>query len=244
MMTYRFLVFALLFLMPGAAVFLIRQDLRRVMGIMALFAIPFAFTEFLFYPRYWEPVFLFDLVNILGFGIEDIIFVVGLASFTSTAYAFVFRKGYEPAPGASIRDALQLGMSFLVVVFAGVLVLVLLSVEMIYGSVLIMLLAYCFIIFRRRDLAIPGILGGAVSLVVYTLLCWAIMVIYPSIFKLTWHTEQFLNIFILGVPLEEIMYAAAAGLIATVFYPFIFRLSFNDLGGRTCGHGVNSQFKV
>ena len=81
-----------------------RPDLRRVIACVMPFSLPFACTEFLFYPSYWEPAFLFDLGRRMGFGIEDIIFVTGLAAFTTTAYACGFNRAYGPH-GAATRRA-------------------------------------------------------------------------------------------------------------------------------------------
>lgn len=221
-MTYKFLVFSLLLLIPGIIVFFYRPDLRKVIYTMSIFAVPFAFTEQLFYPQYWEPVFLFDLVNIIGFGIEDVIFVVGLASFTSTVFAVVFVRRYEALLAISLLEAFKRGVGFLIVVFIGVAILFLAEIEMIYGSVIIMVLGYCFVSVQRRDLALPGIMGAILSLLVYSFFCLIILKIYPTIFELTWHAEHFLNVYILGIPLEEYLYAFSAGLVATVFYPYIF----------------------
>jgi len=228
-MTHPFLFLALLFLIPGMAIYFIRPDLRNVIQVMSLFSIPFAFTERFFYPTYWEPEFLFDLVNVIGFGIEDILFVIGLASFTSTAYAVTLNKRYELISPISFGGAFKRGGAFLIVAFVGVGLLFSIDMEMIYGSVLIMALCYSFVVIRRNDLVLPGLLGGIVSLIVYTVLCLILMLVYPSIFRLTWHTEQFLDVFVFGIPLEEILYAFAAGLIATVFYPYISYCRFRDV---------------
>ena len=97
MLKYDFLILSLLFLVPGAVIYALRQDLRPVIRVMMLCSIPFAFTEFLFYPDYWEPVFLFDLAARIGFGIEDVVFVCGLGAFTSTG--FLFFSGFRLAEG-------------------------------------------------------------------------------------------------------------------------------------------------
>jgi hypothetical protein len=96
------------------------------------------------------------------------------------------------------------------------------GIEMIYGSVFIMLGVTMLVCLRRTDLFKPVIFGGLLSLLVYFLLCLAIARLFPGIFNLTWHTERFLNIFILGIPLEELLYAFAAGFAATAFYPYVF----------------------
>lgn len=221
-MTYNFLILSLLFLIPGFLVFTLRADLRSVIRIMALCSIPFAFTESLFYPAYWEPKFLFGLIDIIGFGIEDILFVIGLSAFTSTAYAFFSGNGYEPLDEISRRAMIKRCSAILGITFIMVVLVASLGIAMIYGSCLIMLGITLIICVRRNDLLMPGILGGLLSIMVYSLLCLAFNLLIPGVFNLTWHTEGFLNIFILGIPLEELMYGFAAGFAATVFYPYVF----------------------
>jgi len=46
---------------------------------------------------------------------------------------------------------------------------------------------------------------------------------------MAWNTSRFLNVFFLGIPLEEFMYAFASGAAATVFYPYVFDRSFTEL---------------
>ena len=77
MLTYAVLTLSLLFLLPGALVYALRPDLRGPIHIVSLCSLPFALTEFLFYPTYWEPEFLFDLIHVLGFGIEDVLRILG-----------------------------------------------------------------------------------------------------------------------------------------------------------------------
>jgi hypothetical protein len=223
---YNFLLLSLLFLIPGAIIFVFRRDLRRVIGLMSICSLPFAFTESLFYPEYWEPVFLFDLADRIGFGVEDLLFVVGLGAFTSTAYAFVFRRRYQqigPIEPRSIalRGALVLGVTFVLVAAAA-----LIGVAMIFGSFGIMLGVTGVICLIRRDLLLPSLLGGVSSLVVYTALCLAFGWLLPGVFDLSWHTERFLDIFWLGIPLEELMYGFASGVAATAFYPYVTNQRF------------------
>jgi hypothetical protein len=229
-MTYPFLALSLLLLLPGAVIFATRPDLRRAMAHMGLAALPFAFTEFLFYPSYWEPRFLFDLVRYIGFGIEDIIFVVGLAAFTTTAYPFVFKKRFAPHPAGTKRAALfrvgaLIGTALLITALAE-----LAGVAAIYTSVVVMLGITAAMVIWRRDLALPSLLGGLLSVAVYGAICLLLDRLIPGVFALNWHTERFLNRFALGVPLEEILYSGAAGATATAFYPFAFFKVFIKIG--------------
>ena len=83
---YDFLLLALLFCLPPLLIAAARADLRPLKRRAALLALPFALTERFFYPEYWSPTFLFDLIDQLGFGIEDLLFVAAFGAFAATAY--------------------------------------------------------------------------------------------------------------------------------------------------------------
>jgi hypothetical protein len=223
---YDFLILALLFLAPGALAWAARPDLRPHMARAAVAALPFAATERLFYPTYWSPHFLFDLVDVLGFGLEDVLFLVGLAAFTATAYPVAFGRGYEPREPRSGRRALARGASLVAAALGAALALVAAGVPVIYAAIGAMAGAAAAVVARRPDLLAPSLLGGLVSTLVYAALCWLYAALLPGVFARAWHTERFLNRFAAGVPLEELLYGWAAGSVATVFLPFAFGLRF------------------
>jgi len=227
MLAYDFLILSLLFLLPGAVIYALREDLRPVIRVMMVCSIPFAFTEFLFYPDYWEPVFLFDLASKIGFGIEDLIFVCGLGAFTSTAFPFFtgFRlcpKDKQMTPGRITR---RLGILFSVT-FLLVVIVAIIGIHMIYGSFLIMVGISSIIFLIRRDLFFPSLAGAVITVIVYTSLCLIFTLLFPHAFRDVWHTEKFLNLFFLGIPLEEYMYGFGSGMAATMFYPYVFNRFF------------------
>jgi hypothetical protein len=232
---YNFLTLTLMFAVPGILTGIARPDLRRTIICVIPCALPFACSEFLFYPSYWEPVFLFDLGRRIGFGIEDIIFVSTLAAFTTTAYAAVCNRAYAPRADAGLRACILRATA--VFILAGALLLLTLAVgiDAIYGTCLVMAAVACAIIGQRPDLRAPALLGGCLSAVVYFLLCLAAGALMPGLFKNIWHTHKFLNIFIAGVPVEELLYGFSAGFVATPFYPFVFGMRFTD---RTANEAV------
>lgn len=214
-MEYNFLILSLLFLPPGILVWAQRPDLRPVIHRMALVSLPFAATESLFTPTYWAPNFLFDLNRFFGFGIEDVLFVVGLGAFTATGYPFVFRRRWVVVrPGSVSKRMMVVGGG----VAAGVALAAAVGVPMIYGAPIIMLGMSAAIWIHRSELAIPSLLSGVVSLVVYTTLCALYQWLLPQVFELTWNTEQFLNLYLWGIPVEELIYGFAAGVGAPSFY--------------------------
>jgi len=223
---YNFLTLSLVFTLPGATIWLLRPDLRRIIVTVSAFALPFACTEFLFYPDYWKPNFLFDLGTRIGFGIEDIIFICGVAAFTSTLYAFVFNRGYKPAlqPGFFFSIVRVLGIFiFSGLIFFGAIIA---GVAVIYATFLVMAASACSMMAMRRDLVLPSLLGAVLTTVLYFILCITAEKIIPGLFITAWHTQNFLNIFIAGVPAEELLYGFFAGLIGTAFYPYVFSRQF------------------
>lgn len=222
MMQYHFLILSLAFAVPGTLIYWLRPDLRIIIRRLILCSIPFAFTESLFYSDYWEPKFLFDLAARIGFGIEDFLFLMGLASFTGTGYAVVFRKAFYAdlnVPGGYIT----LRLSILALITIGLtLIQLMLSIPIIYGTFMTMVGIALGITWIRRDLVIPLFMGGLISTVVYFAVCRIVLLIIPEIFELNWNLEAFSAIFILGVPLEELLYSFGAGAIGSVFYPFVF----------------------
>lgn len=221
-----FLVLSLLCCIPGIFIYVCRRDLRTVIHTVSIVAVPFAFTERFFYPTYWEPFFLWDLANKIGFGIEDIIFVAGLGALTSTVYAFVFRKKFSDLSGkkrktGALYSVAVLALAALLVVFAR-----LTRVPMIYASLFIMFFISVGILYLRKDLILPAIIGGGITCMVYSLICILFSVLFKNVFHVVWHGEKFSNIFIMGILLEELLYGFAAGVAGTIFYPFITRRRF------------------
>lgn len=223
---YNFFTLTLLFCLPGIMIWAWRPDLRRVIVRVIPFALPFACTEFLFYPSYWEPNFLFDLGNRIGFGIEDFIFVSALAAFTSTIYAFVINHSYTPSGKSGTFACALRALSLFV--FAGLFFTgeIIAGVSVIYAAYLVMIVCACIMLTLRRDLTIPTLLGACLCTAIYFLLSLIAEKIMPGLFKNTWHTHNFLNIFIAGVPLDELLYGFSTGLVGTAFYPYVFSRKF------------------
>jgi hypothetical protein len=225
---YDFLILSLLFMIPGFVIYIMRRDLRKVIITMTLIAIPFAFTETFFYPVYWNPKFIFDLGDKIGFGIEDFMFVMGLAAFTSTCYAFIFKKKYIRVVNYSLNIFLYRCFMIVFIILLFLFLSHLIKIHIIYTSVGLMILIPCFITIKRHDLLLPAILGGLLSVLAYFFLCKIYQFIYPKVFTDIWNTGELLNIFLLGVPLEEIIYGFSAGFSGTIIYPYIFNYKFRS----------------
>lgn len=220
---YRFLMLCLLLTIPGAAIWTVRSDLRRMMGVTAGAALPFALFEPLFLDRYWSPTFLFRLDAILGFGLEDFLFVSALGAIGSGLYPALLRKGLAPCdrPLARVRRLLPaaIAAAMLVALFAaGIPPLALACATM--GAFLVATGA------MRPDLSVPAVLGGCATALAYWLVCLVFAWLYPGVFGSTWNPDALTGLAMLGVPIEEPFYAMLAGGTATVFYPLVANRRF------------------
>lgn len=221
---YNFLMLCLLLAMPAATVYGLRSDLRSAMARTALVALPLAFTESFFLGVYWSPIFLFDLGGRYGFGIEDVLFVALLGMLTCASYPTAFRKGLRPAAKKRSRVACLLPLA---VGGVGLAVVLLTStIPIIHGTWCVMGLFVLVTWVVRGDLIGPCCAGGAIVTVCYWLICLGWQILYPGVFTSAWNQEALSGLFVLGVPIEELIYAGIAGMSGTVLYPLLARREF------------------
>lgn len=238
-MRHEFLLLSLLFLVPGACFWLVRPDLRPLMARAVGISLPFATTEWLFYPEYWRPHFLFGLADRIGFGIEDVLFVSGLGAFASTAYAVAFRRTLVARGAPVSRPWLRVAGVFALAA-AAVAVQLVVGVPILYASVAAMVFVAGALLLARPDLVLPSALGALVSAVLYLGLCLVFGALVPGVFERTWRPSVLLPGRLLGVPLDEVLYGLGAGLGGTVVPAWAFGLGFAPLradsgGGRNRG---------
>ena len=214
---YNFLLLSLLFCLPPLLITVARSDLRPLALRAALLALPFALTERFFFPDYWSPTFLFDLIHQLGFGLEDLLFVAGFGAFAATAYPALTRQ--RLAPFGPPRPALAAALSAGAIGFALALHAAGLSM---YGATIAAEFGALGLLFgARRDLTVPALLGGLLVTAIYALLCLLYAALLPGIFERVWHTETLFDRTVAGIPLEELLYGFASGALATATLPAV-----------------------
>lgn len=214
---YDFLLLALLCCLPPLLIAAARPDLRPLMRRAALLALPFALTERFFYPEYWSPTFLFDLIEHIGFGLEDLLFVAAFGAFAATAYPALARREIATAtpPQPRLAAALIAGsISTAMLLHAA-------GLSMYGATIAAELVALVALLRLRPDLASPALQGGLIVTAIYGLICLAYEALLPGIFDSVWHTEALFNRTVAGVPLEELLYGLTSGALATAALPAI-----------------------
>jgi len=214
---------------PVVATGVFRRDLVVHMARMALVSLPFAFTEFMFYPDYWDPPFLFDAAAKFGFGLEDFLFVASLGAMSIGLYPALARKQLQPVKSRTTTQAVLImsmlaGAALLAAVIGWVA-----GFPAIYSGLLIMItISSVLLLAARPDLWCHAWKSGGTSLIAYVGVCMALELLLPGTFSRYWHTGNLLDVFAGPLPLEELLYGFSAGFAAAVIYPFAFGLEFRD----------------
>ena len=227
MQDYPFLVLCVLMVISVVATGGLRRDLVRHMARMALVSLPFAFTEFMFYPDYWDPPFLFDAAAKIGFGLEDCLIGAALGAMAIGIYPALAGKQLQrvklhTATQSVLKMAVVTGLALLAAVAGWVA-----GFPAIYAGLVIMItMPTVLLLAARPDLWQHAWRSGGTVLVAYVGVCMALELILPGTFARYWHTGDLLNAFAGPLPLEELLYGFSAGFAAAVIYPFAFGLEF------------------
>lgn len=197
--------------------FLLRKDLRREIVIMSLIAMPFAVLDIFFVPSYWKPQ---TFMNI-PVGIEGLIGSFEIGGIAAAIYPELFHKRL-----AKIRhyhkpiSLLLLLGAFGVIMFSNLIQFSNIMVNL----YIVLLIGIAFLIYVRRDLVKSTIFGGVLFAVIYFTSFKLIDVIAPIN---NWYVLEGLpKIFILGVPIYEILFALLFGAYWGSLYETLFGYKF------------------
>ena len=225
-----FLVLVCFVWLLALTVILVRCDMRRHLGRIGVLALPFAFTESMFCPAYWNPPFLLDLQCVIGFGIEDLFFVSGLGVAALGLPALVLNLSLKER-GASVDGQMFSGRFLMGLAVGAVLCLVfVIAVRTGWASIIAVLglmTVSCLAVFCvRRDLIEVALRCFVLGVVGYGGICVALEVAVPGVFARYWQMEKLSGILVAGVPMEELLYGGASFALACSLYPALFRLEW------------------
>lgn len=199
-------------------IFLFRKDLRKEMFFGSLLGLPFGFSEFLFVPEYWTPPSLFNLIERVGFGVESLLFGFLVGGIASVIYEFFQREKVVPLSNAELKKHF---LAYALVVGTFLSLEFIFPTKSIYNLMLSFVLGTTYILVARGDLMRQIIFSGALLSVVYFLLFLLVNALFPDFVHTVYSLENFLGVMVLGVPIEEIMFAFSVGACWSTLYEFI-----------------------
>ena len=224
---YVWVVWAGAFLIPWLALFLLYPSHRGAMLWASVFTAPFGLSEPLFVPEYWSPPSLFDLARTTGFDIESLIFCFGIGGSGAVLYNVITKARLEPVSDRERHRPRhryhRLAIATPLISFS---ILYFLPWNPIYPAIAAMVLGAGATMICRPDLKAKTWIGGVLFLVYYAFFLWGLEWLSPGYVDRVWNLDALSGIRLLGLPLEELMFAVGFGMYwAGVYEHFTWRRS-------------------
>lgn len=232
MYTYDYLLGTIIMGMFWLIGFLYRKDLRKPMlwsGFFYAFVLSFGFllvslTGFFhahspareIVPGYWNPESMFNLDRLThGWAIEDVLFMFFIGGIAAYVYEVAARKRirFKKRPEVHLK-ALAAGAiaAFVIGAFTGL--------NYMYGLIAFGLGGAIVIWQERKDLVTHSIAGGLILVVVYFFGFELFNLIFPHFISQFYSLRNVSGVFVLGIPLEEYLYAFTFGLMWAPLYEY------------------------
>lgn len=221
-MQYAWLIWSLILLSIWIAVYatLDTKEKRREMLIVSLWTSLLGLTEPIFVPAYWSPPSLFDLALNTGFDIESIIFAFAIGGGASVIYERVFATRHEKMPTADTRGGrhryhrlaiLSAPIAFAFLYFGT-------SLNPIYSASITLFVGGLFSLYCRHDLWRKMLVSAFIFLGLYFLYFLTLVALYPRYVEIVWNLSAVSGVLVIGVPLEELLFAASFGFLWSSIY--------------------------
>ncbi len=183
---------------------------------------PMALTEPFFVPTYWRPD---SILNHPKLSVEDFIFCFAIGGIIAICYEFVMGSALDHY--RLHRTIRYVFFQLLFLLSGGIILFVfylILRLEFIYATYLFAITEISIFTVLRRDLLRKIIYSGIIFGTFYSTVYIVFSILFPIRFVHMWNIRDLSGIFVLGMPLEEIVWAFLIGAVAAPFYELIFSL--------------------
>ncbi len=204
-------------------VLLKNKESKKEMFLVSLWTAFLGFTEPFFVPVYWNPPSLFDLAHRTGFDIESFIFSFAIGGIAVAIYERIHRTSHEqikihehhlPRHRYHLLSILSSPIIFFALFFVT-------SLNPIYSAIVAMSVGGLFTWYCRPDLKKKMITSAFIFLGVYFVYFLTLIALYPGYVEQVWNLKAISGILILGIPLEELLFALSFGFIWSSIYEHI-----------------------
>lgn len=212
-----------LFLLLFWAFILLRlrsSESRKEMITVSLATSILGLTEPIFVPEYWKPLTLFDLAQKTGFDIESLIFAFAVGGIAVSAYEILTRVNHLKISVHQMhqkRHKLHL-LALLAAPVSFMFLHVLTSLNPIYSTIWSLIIGAIATSYCRPDLFKKMVASGFIFLIIYFLFFVIFNFIFPGYTQKVWNLNAISGILILKVPMEELVFAFALGLMWSSVY--------------------------
>ncbi len=224
---YAYFVGTVIFWIAWAACFLAGKSYRREIRWGTLLACPTALTSPLFVPSYWHPESLFNLDLRIRVGIEDFLWAAAVGGIAAVIGEILLADNLSGVRSRR-RHRHYWPFAMIAAVFAlldhfhWLPVMDNVAIAAAAGIVLFALL--------RPDLIPLMILSTTSFVVLYLFLYLAVLWLYPDFVVDFYNPAALSGKNILGVPIEELLFAGAFGSIWSVGYEYAYGYRLESAG--------------
>lgn len=214
-MHYAWFLWTLLFLAVWLIVYFSfkNKECRKEMLIVSLFTSITGLAEPIFVPIYWNPPSLFDLAQKTGFDIESLIFSFCAGGLAVALYEKFFKTSHKPL-SLKERQNNRHRFHFYAILSVPIVFLFMLAfanLNPIYGAIISLIAGGVFVLYCRPDLWRKMFASSLIFLVFYLVFFLTLIFFFPGYVEKVWNLGAISGILILGVPLEELLFAVGYG---------------------------------
>jgi len=215
---YSYLVGVLIFGAAWVACYVLGNKYRAEIRWGTLIAAPMALTSLLFVPQYWTPPSLFNLDQKIRVGIEDVLWAAAVGGIASVVAEILLKERLSAIRKAARKRHFA---PFVVVVVVFIALEFWHPGKTIYNTIIAFAVGALVIAYLRSDL-VPTMLTGALSFaLLYFALFLIFLFLYPGFIQRYYNIPNLLGIYVLGVPIEELLFAGTGGAIWSVAYEYV-----------------------
>lgn len=224
-MQYAWFIWSLALLIIWVVVYLSlrNKESKKEMLVVSLWTSLLGLTEPLFVPEYWDPPSLFDLALKTGFDIESLLFAFGVGGLAVVIYERIFRvqhtkmntgEKHHPRHKYHLLALLSAPIIF-------VLLLLFTNLNSIYSTFIALIGGGLATWYCRPDLKKKMFVSALIFTFLYFAYFLTLIIAYPGYVESVWTLAAISGILILGIPLEELMFAFGLGFLWSSVYEHI-----------------------
>jgi hypothetical protein len=196
------------------------SESKREMLLVSLWTSLLGFTEPLFIPAYWNPPSLFNLALRTRFDLESLLFSFGMGGLAVVVYEWIVpvrhalvspRERHLPRHRFHVFALLSAPLIFIAL-------LAVTRLNPIYAAVLSLIGGGVAASYCRPDLLRKMVVSAVLFLSLYFFYFLSLVAVFPNYVRLVWNLPAISGILILGIPLEELLFAFTLGFLWSSVY--------------------------
>ena len=221
---YSYLIGTLIFAAAWVTCFILAKNYRPQMIWGSLISAPMALTSILFIPQYWTPPSLFNLDGRFRVGIEDVLWAASVGGIASVTGEILLK---EKLAARRKQPHKRHYSPFIIMGIVFMMLEVWHPSKTIYNTVISFVVCALVVSFLRHDLVLLMLVSSINFTILYLALFVYFLTLYPDFIQRYYNVPNLLGIYVFGVPVEELMFAASGGAIWSIAYEYVqgYRLS-------------------